>query len=265
MQQASNSILLQVDSDQCYKNAYHHCKQFGGIATAIAYKSPDNRNFLLLEYSSADNVNDILNNAAFQSGMIPWKNRYLTYRQTKHSINASDSVDTPIQYRQFREALNLSKFKSESSTLDDQILHSYEYLQPSDLQHRLRCLASLQVESVLAHYGRKMFPNGKIIPFGSSFHGFGTFDANLDMTLQYSDRLTPLIDTAPLEYYGKDYFSDDEPIEHGGRQIKCIAWLLDYFIPDSSNISPMGKSKPPLARYLDAYVQCRLDVSVNNL
>lgn len=265
MQQATNSILLQVESDQCYNNAFHHCKQFGDIATAIAYKSPDNRDFLLLEYSSADGVNGILNNAAFQSDVIPWKNHYMTYRHTNRSISASESIDTPIQFEQFKAASNLSKLKSESCTFDDQIMQVYEHLRPSDLQQRLRCLASLQVENVLSHYAHDMFPHGKIIPFGSSFHGFGTFDTNLDMTLQYADRLVPPDDTAALEYYGKDYVSDDNAIAHGGRQIKFICWLLDYFIPESANISPMGKSIPPLGRYFDAYTQCRLDVSVNNV
>lgn len=269
MQEAANSILVQVESDECYSAAYSHCTQFGSIATAIAYKSADDRPFLLMEYSDEGRVMDVLANGGFQADVIPWKNRYFNYRQAADrqpaaAAAATHSVDSPIQRGHLKEPLNKAILQAANS-FDDQVRHVYDHLRPNDLQHRLRCLAALQVESVLAHYAQEMFPSAKVLPFGSSFHGFGTFDANLDMTVQFVDRLAPIDSAAPLEFYGKDFDADDEQIEHDGRRIKCIAWLLDYLIPDSSQITPMAKSRPPLARYFDAYVQCRLDVSANNV
>lgn len=260
MLEANNSILIQVETDQHYRNAYHHCRQFGDITTAIAYKMTNDRKFLLLEYSKTDSVSEILANAAFRSDLVPWKNRYLSYRNT----NGTDlnSVDTPIQERNLIEPLNFSNLQPMS--FDDQIMHVYDHLRTNDLQHRLRCLAALQVENVLKEFFHEMLPNGKIVPFGSSFHGFGTFNSNLDLAFQYSNQ-PPLYDeSAPLEYFSKDFSADNEQIEHGGRQIKCIAWMLEYFIPESSQIAPMAKARPELARYFDAYTNCRLDVSVNN-
>lgn len=264
MQEASNSILVQVESDQCYSAAYSHCTQFGSIATAIAYKSADDRPFLLLEYSDEGRVNDVLASGGFQADVIPWKNRYFDYRQAADGCAATHSVDSPIQRGHLRQPLNRATLQAANS-FDDQVLHVYDHLRPNDLQHRLRSLAALQVESVLGQYAQEMFPEAKVLPFGSSFHGFGTYDANLDMTVQFVDRLAPIDAAAPLEFYGKDFEADDEQIEHDGRRIKCIAWLLDYLIPGSSQITPMAKSRPPLARYFDAYMQCRLDVSANNV
>lgn len=262
MLEANHSILVQVESDQLYKNAYHHCRQFGEITTAIAYNMTDDRKFLLLEYCNKDSVSEILANADFRSNLIPWKNRYLSYRNTNSTNVNTDSIVAPIQQSNLIEPLDFSNLQP-MSTFDDQIMHVYNHFRLNDLQQRLRCLAALQVENVLTEFLHEMFPNGKIVPFGSSFHGFGTFHSNLDLAFQYPNKLLPCDESAPLEYFNKDFAADDEQIEHGGRQIKCIAWMLDYFMPGSSQIAPMAKARPELARYFDAYTQCRLDVSVN--
>ena len=70
------------------------------------------------------------------------------------------------------------------STINEQIMLLFEAYKMSSTSEKLRFLACEQVERCL----KGLYPNTKIMPFGSSVNSFGKCNSDLDMCILHNQR-----------------------------------------------------------------------------
>lgn len=91
---------------------------------------------------------------------------------------------------------------------------------------------------------------------------------SIESALQY-DQITDEVpdenQNQPLLFQGKEMVSADNLKTLEGRQVKCIASLIDYFVPGSSGVSAFHGAKVPIVRYFDTNIHSSVDLSVINM
>lgn len=268
-QEALRSIVIQVESDQLSKDAHQYCRQFGDFKNSYAYSFPDNRHFVLIEYENVDAVQETFANAGFRKDVVPWKNRFLSLQ---HSLLKSGGAtnDSELKYSSIFEpsARNIADALQKVDTVDDQMQLLFEKTRLTDLPIRLRFLSALQAQSVLVQFLNHLFPNAVIYPFGSTMNGFGKMGSDLDMALQLKvfDRQADTREDKPLLFSGKQFEISEEAKKIEGKlQTKCVASMIDYFLPGVSHVLALHRARVPIVRYYDTFVQANADLSLNNL
>lgn len=155
-----------------------------------------------------------------------------------------------------------------ADTFDEQVDLLYEHTRLTDLSIRLKYLTALQAQTIINEFLDEIFPNAKVYPFGSTVNGFGKMGCDLDMALRYDDvsELPNENDHMPLAFQGTQ-FENAEDIKKlkEGRQVKCIAALLEYFVPRINGVSAFHGARVPIVRYFDENIHSSVDLSVNNL
>ena len=154
-----------------------------------------------------------------------------------------------------------------AATFDEQVSLLYEHTQLTDLSVRLKFISALQAQVIINEYLDEIFPNAKVYPFGSTVNGFGKMGCDLDMALRF-DRQTEHSDEnshMPLAFQGKNFETPEDVKKLEGRQVKCIASLIDYFLPGTDGVSAFHGARVPIVRYFDTNIHSSVDLSVNNL
>lgn len=263
--EALRSVMLEVDKPDICGQVYHHCKQFGGIRNAFLYTLKDERNLMLLEFENVDAVKEIFKYSGFQTNTVKWPNRVLSVRNGK--LNQSLSKDAPIKRENAIEP-PVANILRNANTFDEQVNLLYEHTRLTDLAIRLKFITALQAQVVVNEFLDDIFPNAKIYPFGSSVNGFGRIGCDLDMALQYDQAANSTDDenqNQPLAFQGKETTASEELKTLEGRQVKCIASLIDYFLPGTSAVSAFHGAKVPIVRYFDTNIHSSIDISVINM
>lgn len=190
--QASQSILVQVNSEKSFGELHTYCSQFGEIVGAHHY-TQDDMHYILLEYSSNEAADDAIRSSTFNeatSGIVV-HSPFLWFRAGPRPPKTGVVVENPnttstlkvVDGNRASDDIEVSDWLQAAESVSDQmqILHRATCL--NDIGTRLRFLAARQVEQSL----RGMFPNAQACPFGSSVNGFGRLGCDLDLIL----RLTP--------------------------------------------------------------------------
>lgn len=186
--QASQSILVQVNSEKSFGELHTYCSQFGEIIGAHHY-TQDDSHYILLEYSSNDAADDTIRSSTFNeatSGIVV-HSPFLWFRagpRHKTGVVVEKSTTTAtlnvVDGNRASDDIEVSEWLQAAETIADQmeILHRVTCL--NDIGTRLRFLAARQVEQSLGG----MFPNALACPFGSSVNGFGRLGCDLDLILR---------------------------------------------------------------------------------
>lgn len=262
--EALRSVILEVDSKDVCGRVYHHCKQFGDISNAFLYTLHDERNLMLVEYKNVDSIKETFKCSGFQSNAVHWPNRVLTVCNTK--LNPSLSNDAPIQVDN-AVAPKIANILRNAETFDEQVDLLYEHTCLTDLSIRLKYVTALQTQTIINEFLDEIFPNAKVYPFGSTVNGFGKMGCDLDMALRFDDVLhrSNENDGSPLEFQGNKFENAEEIKKKEGRQVKCIASLIEYFVPRVNGVSAFHGARVPIVRYFDENIHSSVDLSVNNL
>lgn len=262
--EALRSVILQVDTKDVCGRVYHHCKQFGDIKNAFVYTLNDERNLMLVEYSTVDAVKETFKFSGFQSNAVHWPNRMLAVR--KSELNSALSNDAPIQYDN-AIAPKIANIVRNAESFDEQVDLLYAHTCLTDLSIRLKYVSALQTQSIINEFLDGIFPNAIVYPFGSTVNGFGKMGCDLDMALRYDD-VSPSShenDGSPLQFQGNRFENAEDIKKKEGRQVKCIASLIEYFVPGVNGVSAFHGARVPIVRYFDENIHSSVDLSVNNL
>ena len=256
--------MLEVNTKDICGQVYHHCKQFGEIKNAFVYTLKNERNLMLIEYDNVDAVNETFKFSGFQPNTVKWPNRVLTVRNSK--LNPSLPKEAPLRIDNAVEP-PIADILRKAATFDEQVSLLYEHTQLTDLSVRLKFISALQAQVIINEYLDEIFPNAKVYPFGSTVNGFGKMGCDLDMALRF-DRQTEHSDEnshMPLAFQGKNFETPEDVKKLEGRQVKCIASLIDYFLPGTDGVSAFHGARVPIVRYFDTNIHSSVDLSVNNL
>lgn len=252
-----------------YNSAYHHCKQFGAIRNAFAYKLKDNRKFVLLEYDHEDGVQEIFKRASFKSNAVPWPNHFLELNSGHLANDQYQSSDTPLIFSSIDEP-SIAQDLQNATNLEEQIWTLFEKTYPTELSFRLKILRAKQIEQNIRQNLRFMLPNANVMPFGPVMNGFGTMKSKMYLSVQCENDkgekdICRRSDSAALEFYGKSIDPEDEyQLSGPARQMKCIASAVEYYVPNCSEFISYPKAKLPFFTFQDGDVQCTTDVCINN-
>lgn len=261
--EVQRSIIVKVENVNLSSNVYHYCKQFGEIKTAIAYSMKKaNQNLVLLEYEQECSVCEAFKFCGYSKSAPPWDNRYLALRNS--ALSKLISKDAPLQYDcvDFASAAHiLNKAKS----IEEQILLMYKHTGVNELATRLKFMGLIEAETIVNHFMSSIFPNARIHPFGSTLNGFGQRGCDLDMILHYDKPVTTPEMESSINFYNRNIDQTDEDLKLlAGRQVKCMSALIDYYLPNISQVSAFSGARVPIVRYYDINVPCSVDISIMN-
>lgn len=262
--EALRSIMLEVDTKDVCGQVYHHCKQFGDIKNAFVYALRDDRNLMLVEYNDVDAVKETFKSSAFQSNAVHWPNRVLTVRSS--TLNSSLPKDAPLQIDNAVEP-KIAAILRNAASFDEQVDLLYEHTRLTDLSVRLKYITALQAQTIINEFLDEIFPNAKVYPFGSTVNGFGKIGCDLDMALRFDNASQSSNENEhmPLAFQGNTFDNAEDIKKLEGRQVKCIASLIEYFVPRVNGVSAFHGARVPIVRYFDENIHSSIDLSVNNL
>lgn len=262
--EALRSVILEVDAKDICGQVYHHCKQFGEINNAFVYTLRNERNLMLVEFKDVEAVKETFKFSGFQSNTVHWPNHVLTVRDSK--LNSSLPKDAPLQVDNAIEP-KIASILRNAKTFDEQVDLLYEHTRLTDLSIRLKYLTALQAQTIINEFLDEIFPNAKVYPFGSTVNGFGKMGCDLDMALRYDDisQSSNENDHMPLAFQGNIFENAEDIKKLEGRQVKCIASLIEYFVPRISGVAAFHGARVPIVRYFDDNIHSSVDLSVNNL
>lgn len=262
--EALRSVMLEVNTKDVCGQVYHHCKQFGEIKNAFVYTLKDERNLMLIEYENQESVNETFKFSGYQPNTVKWPNRVLTVGNT-NSISSLPK-EAPLQIDNAVEP-PIANILRNAANFDEQVSLLYEHTRLTELSVRLKFITALQSQIIINEFLQEIFPNAKVYPFGSSVNGFGKMGCDLDMALRFDRHVDDSEENnhMPLRFQGKDFSNAEEMKKQEGRQVKCIASLIDYFVPGTHTVSAFSGARVPIVRYFDANIHSSIDLSVNNL
>lgn len=262
--QVERSIIVRVDHLDSSKNVYHYCKQFGEIRNAIAYTMKEDRNLVLIEFEHKDSVSEAFKYSGFPSDRPAWADQYLSLR--KSALIESNSRDAPLQYDCVHFA-SVEDILSKAETLDQQILLLYEHTGVNEIATRLKFMSAMQAETIANYFMPTIFPKVKIYPFGSTLNGFGQRGCDLDMALHYDrdTKGTNRTDNSVLNFHTRSCRTEEDFKALAGRQVKCLAALIDHYVPGITPALAFSSARVPIVRYYDTNVPCSVDISIMNV
>lgn len=275
--QAKRTIVVQVASENSFKDVHQHCTQFGHIRNAYFYTVPKDISFILLEFDNEDAITEVFQASAFpdlSSGVVPVKSSFLWFRNTrnKRQMKAIKEPTTPLNTNESLYAStskNLVTVLNGATSVSDQIQKLYENTRLNDLSIRLRFIGALQIQRALSGF----FLNHSVLPFGSTVNGFGKLGCDLDMILHYNcddKSFNPSNNeygNRRLMFHTKGCTTDTDSMKRGVTEnhIKFFGALCDSFIPGASNVLPIYKARVPIVRYVHKYLDLSVDISLLNM
>lgn len=179
--------------------------------------------------------------------------------------------DTPLEYSCVDES-SIAQHLQDANDLDDQVWQLYERTYPTDLFFRLRFLRARQIEKNIQQNVNFLLPHAKVMPFGSLMNGFATMNSKMYVSVQCGHDGNTVKsgqndeDAQILEFYGKDTESNNEyQLTGAGRQIKCVASALEYYLPNCTEFVTYPKATIPFVAFQDADIQTKVEVCMNNM
>lgn len=265
--EVKRSFVVQIDSVDLSSNVYHYCRKFGEIKNAIAYSLKDKRNFVLIEYDSEESRYEAFKDTGFQHCTLPWMNQYMVLRKSALQ-ESSYKMYAPIQFSHVQEP-PVVDILSRAGCIDEQISLLYQHTCMNDLLSRLKFIGAMQAQRIVNFFMPTIFPNARIYPFGSTLNGYGRMGSDLDIALRFDSLESPstINCNSPIRFHNRtgDMKNEDESKKLLGRQVKCMAALIDQYLLASKKVRFLPSAKVPLITYYDTNIPCSVDLSINNL
>lgn len=226
---------------------------------------------MLLEYDTEQAIQEVLENASFKNNAVPWSNQFIQLRSEQLTHKQYESSGTPLEYSHVAES-SIASFLQNATDLDDQIWQLCERTYPTESFYRLRFLRAHQIQQNIQQNVSFLLPHAKVMPFGSLMNGFATMNSKMYLSVQCgNDNRTPNsgrnnVNDGVLEFYGKDIESDSEQqLTGAGRQMKCVASALEYYLPNCTEFLSYPRATIPFLAFQDEDIQSKTEVCMNNM
>lgn len=273
--QASHSILVQVNSEKSFAELHAYCSQFGTIKGAHHYSiNRDELHYILIEYSSSVEAETAINSSIYneESSGVPVRSQFLWFRAgSKHKGKKSKLLvkDGPIKNSQLNVTNGnqgpkndeLKELLKSAETVGDQISVLHQSTCLNDVGTRLRFVAAKQIENTVAG----MFPYAQAFPFGSSVNGFGKLGCDLDMILRLDEEDYRNKETkdSRLVFHTKENLSNGR--SQTQRQMESIGDLLQLFLPGVCHVRRILQARVPIIKYRHDHLDLDIDLSMSNM
>lgn len=273
--QASHSILVQVNSEKSFAELHAYCSQFGTIKGAHHYSiNQDELHYILIEYSSSVEAETAINSSIYneESSGVPVRSQFLWFRAgSKHKGKKSKLLvkDGPIKNSQLNVTNGnqgpkndeLKELLKSAETVGDQISVLHRSTCLNDVGTRLRFVAAKQIENTVSG----MFPYAQAFPFGSSVNGFGKLGCDLDMILRLDEEDYRNKETkdSRLVFHTKENLSNGR--SQTQRQMESIGDLLQLFLPGVCHVRRILQARVPIIKYRHDHLDLDIDLSMSNM
>lgn len=272
--EASHSILVQVNSEKSFPELHAYCSQFGTIKGAHHYSiNQDELHYILIEYSSSVEAETAINSSIYneESRGVPVRSQFLWFRagsKQKGKKNKLIVKDDPLNIQlnvtngnQGPKNDDLKELLKSVETVGDQISVLHRSTCLNDVGTRLRFVAAKQIENTVSG----MFPNAQAFPFGSSVNGFGKLGCDLDMILRLDeeDCRDKVTKDSRLVFHTKENLSNGR--SQTQRQMESIGDMLQLFLPGVCQVRRILQARVPIIKYHHDHLDLEVDLSMSNM
>ncbi|KAJ0175923.1 hypothetical protein K1T71_008097 [Dendrolimus kikuchii] len=263
--EAKRSIVVQVNSDASFNELYGYCSKYANINGIHHYKNNTDEHFMLIEFSSEEDLKDVLHTCsshqkdidvmALQSPFL-WF-RASTSKKEKFTIPKNINLMTNNGCRATDEDALFEDLMN-CKTVSEQIQLLYDQTALNDLGVRLRYMIARQLECVFD----SLYANVVVRPFGSSVNGFGRMGCDLDLVL--TNELTgDMTDPSRrLVYQEKKCEGGRSPWQ---RHMELVAGLLELRVPGAGRVQRILHARVPIVKYAHDLAGVDCDLCYSNM
>ncbi|XP_045773699.1 poly(A) RNA polymerase, mitochondrial-like [Maniola jurtina] len=261
--EARRSLVVQVNSESSFNELYGYCSKYASIDDIHHYKNSGGEHFMLIEFSTEENLKDILQSCSSHQkdlDVMGVQSPFLWFRATTgvkekypQSVKELAVKDGSLRVNEevlFEELLNCE-------TVSDQIQMLYDRTVLNDIGVRLRYMVARQLEIIFS----SLYANIKVQPFGSSVNGFGKMGCDLDLVLTntLNDNMTS--PNHRLVYQEKKSEGGRSPWQ---RHMELVGALLEMRVPGASRVQKILNARVPIVKYSHDLVDVDCDLCCNN-
>ncbi|XP_043263200.1 poly(A) RNA polymerase, mitochondrial [Colletes gigas] len=262
--QASRSILVQLQTYQCIDEFKHHCDQYGKILNMFHYITKSlYPNFILVEFASSNSIKIINDSVEYMKDVehIPLETTMLWFRKkdgyTTSQLEPNNTKKFLHHCLTFPTSASIMKHINQEAPLSEQMIELHNLLKFTDIETRLRFYTAFQLELTFS----KLFPTISILPFGSSVTGFGQKGCDLDLVCQINNSCRSEI-SSNLVFHSKPYSFNER---HAQKEfLSILASVIHNFIPGTQNIQKILEARVPIIKFVNMYTHMQCDLCVTN-
>ncbi|CAG9766191.1 unnamed protein product [Ceutorhynchus assimilis] len=263
-EQAARSILVQVQSEQSYKQLFTYCESIGKVKNMFHYsEGPEPLHFIIVEFASDVDIKNVFAASTHiqENQSIPATSHFLWFRaaskklgRLKQDKNARLSAEHATQ---LISETDLCRELAQCETVSNQIDKLYDLTRLNEVGQRLRFLTAKQVESTVSG----LFPNICAYPFGSSVNGFGKMSCDLDLVVRLTQDKEN--DNSRLIYHCKAASGTERSTAQ--RNMETIGDLIHLFLPGCSQVRRILQARVPIIKYHQQFTNVECDLSMSNM
>ncbi|XP_065568343.1 poly(A) RNA polymerase, mitochondrial-like isoform X2 [Artemia franciscana] len=209
-------------------------------------------------------ASEILKSAVYtqEVSVVPVRSRFL-WLKSNGSLNHEEVPNRPIPIQSFEppDSQSLTEALLSCNDVSSQMELFYGKTKLTELEIRLRFLVCDQVESAF----KGIFPNGRVVPFGSSVNGCGRSGTDLDMVFECYNNVTKVKEgtSGRLIFHAKTAIANNRPLSK--HHMEIMADILKGFLPGPSQIRRILNARVPIIKFLHEYTNVECDLSSLNM
>lgn len=272
----------------------------GGVGgTALSYlanhASQRDHHWLLAEFSSKQSALECISSCQHGEGTLPFQSSMLFYQgllsngngasgsksrrnnasggatKRKENSSAEEEEGPEMQTERLTNEVPTPNFKK-GKTLSDQLKILEESTKLSELGIRVRFFVASQLEQVLSN----LFPNGCILPFGSTVSGIGRQSGDLDLVMvpdtreifpdQQQNLKASSSSNGKLLFHSKILsFQNTANARYQTQKVmEIMGDVIQLFIPGCVHLQRILQARVPILRFGSDFTDLQCDLSMTN-
>lgn len=259
--EASKTVAIQVGASPSPISAVlqtlETCQQFGEITKAICTSSaqPPGKSLVLVEFREKEMTDRLLKSCIFDcdDGALPVRSRFLynnAFKASSKNEISYDTYDPP-------DVQSLANSLANCSDASEQMKRLFESESLGEYGFRTRFLVCREIEDALSG----LFPVIQALPFGSTVNGFGKYDCDLDMFIEFGTKK----DSETKAFYFQNKKRPAEGRTRTQRTLQLVGDLLQNFSPNVCNVNRIVHARVPILKFQQERLQLECDISITNM
>ncbi|KAI5638203.1 hypothetical protein NE865_09149 [Phthorimaea operculella] len=271
--EARRSLVVQVNSESSFSELYGYCSKYASINGIHHYKTTNGEHFMLIEFTTEENLKDILKNCSAHHkdlDVMALQSPFLWFRAVsgKKELLQAPS-DTDLLIKDGTMAVNEEQLFAEllaCETVSKQIQLLYDKTSLNDIGVRLRYMVARQLELLFS----SLYANIAVRPFGSSVNGFGRMGCDLDLVLtnvltddmMCLNRKNPSDPEKRLVYQEKKCEGGRSPWQ---RHMELVGELVELRVPGATRVQRILHARVPIVKYAHHFSGLDVDLCYSNM
>ncbi|XP_043598405.1 poly(A) RNA polymerase, mitochondrial isoform X2 [Bombus pyrosoma] len=258
--EARKCILVKLSDMKYIDDLKHFCECYATIVNTFPYYTVNDNNFVLMELQSVEDVLKLKNIATFKTDvecarsvtpLFSFKSRNKLYlSELRKDISIYSNFKAP-------KSNEIRKVLEQVDSVSDQMISLYNVLRITDLDIRLRFYTADQI----SYYVSRLFPNIRVVPFGSSVNGFGQIGCDLDLLCK------TITDTKQKSWKKFFFMTQNIPLSERNEQkefLEVVGTVMKMCIPGICDIKKILEARVPIIKFCNLNTNMRCDLSSTN-